>query len=176
MVSVFFAVLVMIHAEGVPSLTEVRGPVYAEELARCLPTDMYQLISDTLDTMENMTSEKAPGTAFPIDKLGWFAQTLTKLMTGGRDFCEAYAMTTSMAISRFSDHLLRSPPLSQHRMACQSRLAASSNPYTRNLGHQNWPSSPTVANDPLVKCLMVGSFAVEQLRLAEPSRPEKKKK
>ena len=178
MVSVFFTILlvVVVSSSSLPSLTEVRGPVYADEMARCLPTDMYLLIMDTLVSMENMTSERPPGTAFPVDKLGWYAQTMTKLLTGGRDFCLSYAITTSMAISRFSDHLLRSPPLMTHRMACQSRLMSSVNPYTREVGNQNWARVRTVANDPLVKCLMVGSFAVEQLRLSEPSQPEKKKK
>jgi len=173
-VSVFFALLWGLALCMNPSLSELRGPVYAEELARCLPTDMHRLVTDTLEDMADLQPEQAPGTAGPLDKLGWYAQMLTKLMTGGRGFCEAYSMTTSMAVSRFSDHAFHGNTLREYRQACKARLAASTNPYAHALGLARGASGPMLySNDPLVKCLLVGSNVVEQTRLAEPSRPEK---
>jgi hypothetical protein len=134
---------------------------------------MFSLINETVNSMAALTPEEPPGAGMPVDKLGWFAQTLTKLMTGGRDFCQSYAITTSMATSRFSDHVLRGAPLSEYRDVCHSRLAASSDAYTRSIGTTMRPGPRTVANDPLVECLMVASFVAEQTRLEEPSRPEK---
>lgn len=171
-VSVFFGFAVLVLAMN-PSLTEVRGPVFAAELVRCLPTDMYQLLTDTLDSMADMNPVPPPGTVLPVDKMGWMAQTLTKAITGGRSFCEAYAMTHSMAVSRFSNHVLRGAPLAQYRQTCAARLSGSTNPYAQSAARgQSGPM--TVANDELVNCLMTGSFVAEQTRLDEPAVPEKR--
>lgn len=170
-VSVFLAILSAVTAVN-PSLTEVRGPVYVAELARCMPADMYQLVTDALSEMADLVPEQPAGTALPVDKLGWFAQTLTKAMTGGRPFCVAYAMTHAMAVSRFSNHELRGAPLSQYQQACAARLSGSANPYAKSAA-RGLTGPMTVAGDELIHCLMTGSFVAEQTRLDEPSGPVK---
>jgi len=165
-----FVTMILVACAG-PSLSAIRGPLYAAELEKCLPADMYALVQETVDGMASMTPEQPPGSGMPVDKMAWFAQILTKHMTGGRPFCHAFAMTTSLATSRFSDHLLRGAPLAEYRRTCHARLSGSSNPYARFIGTTPRPGPMTVANDPLLNCLMTGSFAVEQTRLDEPDHP-----
>lgn len=170
-----FVVLASLLFLGQASLAlhELRGPVYVQEMIQCLPDDMYQLITLTLDSMKDFSPEQPPGTDQPVDKLAWYAQLMIHYIKGGRSFCESYALTTSLATAHFSNHVLRGASQASYESDCRAHLRQSSNAYVRQTGQAIRPGPGTVSNDPLVKCLTTGSQVAEQTRLVQKIQPEK---